>query len=69
MDKESIVQELTRSLVLPRTQEDTFSITMEVTITLEEVCTTIMAPRMVMGMEEETDRTVPTHLPHQERSK
>ena len=29
----------------------------------EVVHTTIMAPRMVMGMEEETDRTAPTHLP------
>ena len=41
MDKESTVQELTRSLVLPRTREDTFSITMEVTITMEGVRTII----------------------------
>ena len=60
MDKESTIQELTRSLVLPRTREDTFSITMEVTITLEEVRTTIVAPRTEMVMEEATDRTVPT---------
>ena len=39
-------------------REDSFSIPME-----EVVRTTIMAPRMVMGMEEETDRTAPTHLP------
>ena len=43
---------------LPRDREDSFSIPME-----EVVRTTIMAPRIVMGMEEETDRTAPTHLP------
>ena len=63
IDKESTVQELIRSLVLPRTREDTFSITMEVTIIIEEVRTIIVAPRMEMGTEEATDRTVPTHQP------
>ena len=58
MDKGSITQELNRSLVLPRSREDSFSIPME-----EVVRTTIMAPRMVMGMEEATDRTVPTLQP------
>ena len=58
MDKESTIQELSRSHVLPLDQEDIFSIPME------EVARTItMAPRMVMGMEEATDRTAPTHLP------
>ena len=42
----------------PRNREDSFSIPME-----EVVRTTIMAPRMVMGMEEATARTVPTHQP------
>ena len=58
MDKESIIQELSRSPVLPVDQEDIFSIPME-----QEVRTTIVDPRMVMGMEEATDRTVPTHQP------
>ena len=49
-DKGSTILELSRSLVSPRTREDTFNITMEVTITTEEVRTTIVAPRMVMGM-------------------
>ena len=63
MDKGSIILELSRDPVSPRTREDPFSITMEFTITLEEVRTTIVAPRMVMGMEEATARTVPTHQP------
>ena len=58
MDKGSTILELSRSHDLPRNREDIFSIPME-----EVVRTTIMAPRMVMGMEEPTDRTVPTHLP------
>ena len=57
MDRESTILELSRSHVLPRNREDIFSIPME------EVRTTIMAPRMVMGMEEATGRTVITHLP------
>ena len=63
MDKGSIILELSRDPVLPRTREDPFSITMEVTITMEEVRTTIVAPRMGMVMEEATARTVPTHQP------
>ena len=50
-----IILELSRSLVLPRTREDLFSIHME-----EEVCITIVAPRMRMEMEEAAARTVPT---------
>ena len=60
MDKGSTIQELSRGPVLPRTREDTFTITMEVTIPMEGVLTTIVAPRMGMGMEEATARTVPT---------
>ena len=45
MDKGSIILELNRGPVLVRTREDTFNITMEVTITMEEVRTTIVAPR------------------------
>ena len=63
MDKGSTIQELSRGPILPRTRKDTFNITMEVTITMEEVLTTIVAPRMVMGMEEATAITVPTHQP------
>ena len=60
MDKGSTIQELSRGPVLPRTQEDTFTITMEVTITMEGVRITIVAPRMGMGMEEATATNVPT---------
>ena len=56
MDKESTIQELSRSHVLPLNWEDLFSIPIG-----EEARTIIMAPRMVMGMEEATARTVPTH--------
>ena len=58
MDKGSTILEPSRSHDLPRSREDSFSIPME-----EVARTTIIAPRMVMGMEEETDRTAPTHLP------
>ena len=58
MDKGSIILELSRIHDLPRSREDSFSIPME-----EVVRTTIMAPRMVMGMEEATARTVPTLQP------
>ena len=58
---QGIIQELSRSLVLPRTREDIFSIPME-----EVVRTTIVAPRMAMGKEEATDRIMPTHQ-HQPR--
>ena len=58
MDKGSTILELRRSHVLPRNREDIFNIPME------EVARTItMAPRMVMGMEEATARTAPTHQP------
>ena len=63
MDKGSIILELSRDPVSPRTREDPYSITMEVTITMEGAHTIIVAPRMAMGTEEATDRTVPTHQP------
>ena len=63
MDKRSTIEELSRDLILPRTREDTLAITMEATISMEEVRITIMAPRMGMRMEEATARTVPTHQP------
>ena len=63
MDKGSIILELSRDPVLPQTREDPFSITMEVTITLEGVRTTIVAQRTEMVMEEATDRTVPIQQP------
>ena len=69
MDKGGTIQELSRGLVLPRTREDTFTITMEAIIPMEEVHATIVAPRMEMGMEEATDRTVLTHLPQPRGSK
>ena len=59
MDKGSTILELSRSLVLPRTREDTFTITMEAIIPMEEVRITIVSPRMGMGMEEATARNVP----------
>ena len=58
MDKESTIQELNRSHVLPLDREDIFSILME-----EGALTNIVFPRMVMGMEEATARTAPTHQP------
>ena len=60
MDKESTIQELSIGPVLPRTREDTFTITMEAIILMEGFCITIVAPRMGMGMEEATARTIPT---------
>ena len=65
MGKGSIIQELRRSLDIPRTHEDTLIIPMEdITIgaihIMEEVHTTIVALRLVMGMEEATVRAVPT---------
>ena len=60
MDKESTILEPSRGLVLPQTREDTFTITMEAIIPMEEVLITIVAPRMGMGMEEATARIVPT---------
>ena len=67
MDKGSIILELSRDPVLPRTREGPFSITMEVTITMEGFRTTIVAPRIGMVMEEATDRTVPTNNARQEK--
>ena len=70
MDRGGTLQELSRSLAIPRTQEDITttmeSITMEDIRTMEQVRTTTVAPRMAMGMEEATARTVPT-LQHQPR--
>ena len=60
MDKGSTIQELSRGPVLPQTREDTFTITMEAIILMVEVRIIIVAPRMGMGMEEATARTVPT---------
>ena len=60
MDKGSTILELSRNPILPRTREDTFTITMEPIILMEGFRITIVAPRMGMGMEEETPRTVPT---------
>ena len=62
MGKRNTTQELSRNPVLPRTREDTFTITMEAIIPMEGVRITIVAPRMGMGMEEATARTVPTQL-------
>ena len=59
MDKGSIILELSRDPVSPRTREDLF-ITMEATLIMEEVRTIMVTPRMVMVMEEVADRTVPT---------
>ena len=63
MDRGSTILELSKSLVLPRTREDIPIITMEATLTMEEVHITTVALRMEMGMEETTTRTVPTQ-PH-----
>ena len=60
MDKGSTIQELSRGPVLPRTREDTFTITLEALIPMEGVRITIVAPRMGMGIEEATARTVLT---------
>ena len=63
MDKESIIQELSRSHVLPLDREDIFSIPME-----EVARTLTMAPGMVMGMEEAMARIAPTHQPQPRRT-
>ena len=60
MDKGSKILELSRDPVLPRTREDTFTITKEAIIPMEGFRITIVAPRMGMGMKEATVRTVPT---------
>ena len=59
MDKGNIIQEHHRSLVLPRTREDT-PITMEAIPTMEEARITTVAPRMEMGMEQAAIRTALT---------
>ena len=56
MDRGSTTQELSRSLVSPRTRED-LPITMEAIPTMEEVRITTVAPRMEMGMEQAAIRT------------
>ena len=66
MDKGSTIQELSRDLVLPQTREDTFTITMEAIIPMEEVRITRVAPRMETGMEQEVIRTALTQ-PHPPR--
>ena len=60
MDKGSTIQELSRSLTLPRTREG-LPITMEATVTMEEVPIIILAQGMGMGMEQAAIRIVPTH--------
>ena len=62
MDRGSTTLELSRSLVLPQTREDIPVITMEATSIMEEVHTTIVALKMVMGMEETPVGTVSTPL-------
>ena len=61
MDKGNTTLELSRSLAIPRTREDTL-ITMEAIPKIEEIHTTTVALRMAMGVEETTIRTVPTPL-------
>ena len=63
MDKESTVQELTRSLVLPRTREDTFTITMEATFIMEGMDTTTMFTSRALVMEEMAINNI-SILPH-----
>ena len=65
MDKGSTIQELSRSLVLPRTRE-VILITMEAIPTMEEVLIITMAPKMEMGMEQTRIRTAPIQ-PHSQR--
>ena len=69
MDKESTVQELTRSLVLPRTREDIPIITMEVTITMEEVHITTVAPIMEMEWRKQQSEPFQPSNTRQEGSK
>ena len=63
--KGSITLEQRRSLVLPLTWED-LPITMEATLTMEEVLITTVVPGMEMGMERVAIRTVLTQ-PHPPR--
>ena len=67
MDREGTLLELSRSPAIPRTREDITTtmeaITMEDTHTKEQVRTTIVAPRMAMGIEQAVIRTALTQ-PH-----
>ena len=65
MDKGSTIQELSRSLTLPQTREG-LPITMEATLTMEEVPIIILTQGMGMGMEQATIRTIPIQ-PHPPR--
>ena len=65
MDKGSTIQEISRSLVLPQTRED-IPITMEATLTMEEVRITTVDPRMEMGMDQAEIKTALTQ-PHPPR--
>ena len=67
MDKESTIQELSRSHVLPRTRED-IPRTMEAITTMEEVCITTMALGMEMGVEQAV-RTALTQVHPPRRTK
>ena len=66
MDRGGTLLELSRSLAIPHTREDIpitmEAITMEDIRTMDQVCTSTVVPRMVMGMEEAAARTVPTPL-------
>ena len=62
MGKGSITLEQRRNLILLLTRED-LPITMEDTLTMEEVPITIVVPGMEMGMEQAATRTVPSK-PH-----
>ena len=65
MDRGGTLLELSRSPVLLRTRED-IPITMEATLTMEEVPIIIMAQGMGMGMEQAAIKTVPIQ-PHPPR--
>ena len=69
MARGSTIQELGRGHFLPRTREDTFTITMEAIIPMEGVRITIVAPRMEMGMEEATAEPCQPSNVRQEGSK
>ena len=60
MERGSIILELSRSLVLPRTREDIAILTTEAIPTMEEVHITTMAPGMGMEMEEAAAKIVPS---------
>ena len=64
MDRGGTLLELSRSPAIPRIREDILTtmeaIAMEDIRIMEEVRTTIVAPKMAMVMEELAARTVPT---------